>query len=178
MYRFFRLLRLLLILILVGGVVGGVALFVITGSRQSQMAVYGRIVTAAVETAVAHALFDATRTAESPLSHFRLVVLLPDESLASLAERYDTTLEVIRMANGLPDTVERAVGGERIVVPQGVQVLQPPRRLRIHTAQVGDTLEELAQSYGVSLSLLEADNPVLTTRSLMPGDIVFIAQLL
>ncbi|GIL08517.1 MAG: hypothetical protein BroJett033_0280 [Chloroflexota bacterium] len=177
MYRLVRVLRILLTIGIVAGVIAGVGYFISSSTAQAARDLYYRQATVVVETAIAGALFDATRTAEAPLPQFRLLRLAADESLAALAERYDTTLEAIQMANGLAADVTSG-GGQAVVIPAGAHTLEPPRRLTPYTASAGDTLAALAESYKIPLALLEADNPVLARRGLIPGDIVFIAVLL
>ncbi len=174
MYRLVRVLRILLTIGVVAGVIAAVGYFISSNTNQAARDLYYRQATVVVETAIAGALFDATRTAEAPLPQFRLLRPAAGESLAALAERYDTTLEAIQMANGLAADV--TVGGDQaIVVPAGERTLDPPRRLAPYTAGAGDTLAALAESRKLPLELLEADNPVLARRGLIPGDIVFIA---
>jgi hypothetical protein len=178
MYTFIRLLRILLIVALLAGITGGVAYFILTNNQREQSVRYARAVTAAVETAVTNALYDATRTVEAPLQHYRYIALGPDEQdLSELAAQYDTTLAVIQMANGLLENVTTG-SNTRLVVPQGIQELVPPRRLDVYRAQPGDSLIDLALSNDVPLDILEEDNPVLVNRPLLPGDLVFIARLL
>ncbi|MBI5670560.1 MAG: LysM peptidoglycan-binding domain-containing protein [Chloroflexi bacterium] len=172
-----RWLRQLVLLLLVVAVFAGLALLMLSEDKKRQQEAYRLRVTMEVQTAVAYALYDATRTAESSLSHYRLVRVAPDEALADVAARYNTTLDVVRMANGLLPDVEFG-NGEAVIIPEGVQFLNPPRRFQLHTALVGDTLDALSKFYDVPLDLLKQDNPVLASRGLIPGDIVFIPIVL
>ncbi len=178
MYRFVRFLRTLFIIALLAGVIGGVVYFIFTNSQKDQTVLYNRAVTAAVETAVKNALYGATRTAEAPLDQYRLITLgNEDQDLNELARQYHTSLAAIQMANGLLEDVTSG-RNSRVIVPEGIQTLDPPRRLTIYTATEGDTLLDLALANDVPLEILEMDNPVLANRTLLPGDIVFIAALL
>lgn len=172
-----RWLRQLVLLLLVAVVFAGLAFLMKTEDGKRQQEAYRLRVTMAVQTAVASALYDATRTAESSLSHYRLLQVQPDEPLAVVAARYNTNLDVVRMANGLRPDVEYG-NGEAIIIPEGVQFLNPPRRFQLHTAISSDTLEALSRFYDVPLDLLIQDNPVLASRGLIPGDIVFIPIVL
>ena len=177
MYWFLYRLRFLVILLLVGGVIAGVAYVISVNDREVKIGIYNRSVTAAVETAIARTLIGATRTAEAPNLVYQLVQLGQGEALLDVAERYGTSLEALRMVNGLaPDVM---VGnGERIVVPVNMLEIIPPRQIVVHTVRLGDTLEVLALENGLPLSFLEDENPVLVGRALIPGDIVFIPKLL
>lgn len=172
-----RWLRRLVLLLLIVAIFVALGYLITSESRNRQQEAYTLQVTAEVQTAIAHALFDATRTAESSQSQYRLVTVTPNEALEDIAIRYNTTLDVLRMANGLRGDVEFG-NGERIIVPEGVQFLSPPRRFQLHTAVDGDTLDNLAKFYDVPVDLLKQDNPVLAVRGLIPGDVVYIPVVL
>ncbi len=174
---FGRVLRNLLILALVIAVFGAVALFINEGRMAEVKRLYDLQLTSGIETAIADALFDATRTAEAPLEQYRLIKLDADDTLTEIATRYNTTVEVLRMVNGLALDVETGDGIE-IIVPEGLQTLDPPRVLDTYEAVAGDSLDLLARRHGVPIEVLRQDNPVLAQRQLNPGDIVFIPTLL
>lgn len=172
----FRLLRRLLLVVLIAGLFAALGYSITLNDRARQQQIFDTRVTLAVATAVQFALFEATRTAEADLPQYRLVQLGANQPLAEVASRYNTTVEVLRIANGLKDDVE--VGnGETIVVPEGVQLLDPVRRFRPYTAAAGDTLSGLAARFQVPPDLMQLDNPVLAARGVQPGDIVFIPEL-
>jgi hypothetical protein len=172
-----RILRTLVLLVLFGAIFTGLAYLITSYDRSQAEKDYQLRITAAVQTAIAGALFDATRTAEADLPQYRLIVIHPDQSLTDLAAQYRTTAQIIRIVNGLRDDVEYG-NGESLIIPEGVTQLEPPRRFRLHTATASDTLFALAKFYDVPLDLLQQDNPVLTNRGIIPGDIVFIPILL
>lgn len=124
-------------------------------------------------TAVQRALYNVTRTAEAPLSRFRLMRLDENASLQELADQNGTTLEILRTVNQIaPDVIEG--NGGLLIVPLNLKELDPPRVMQVYIAQLGDTLESIADRNGLPLSLLEFDNPVLASRGLIPGDSVFV----
>lgn len=172
-----RWLRRLVLLLLIAAIFVALGYLITSESRKRQQEAYHLQVTAVVQTSVAQALFDATRTAESGLSQYRLVKVASNEALIDIAEHYHTTVDVLRMANGLRSDVEYGNGGQ-LIVPEGVQFLSPPRRFQIHTASAGDTLDNLAKFYDVPIDLLRQDNPVLAERGLIPGDIVYVPVIL
>lgn len=173
----FRWVRRLFILALVIGVFAGVGWWINQGFRDDITKAYYAEVTTAIDTAIAVRLNDATRTAEAPLPQYRLVTVANGEALLDVAQKYHTTVEVLRMANQLQSTVDFG-NGKPIVVPEGVQVLDPPRWFRHIEAQPNDTLDAIAAVNDITLEQLQQDNPVLAGRGLLPGDIVFIPQLL
>jgi len=172
-----RWLRRIFLLALVVGVFAAIGYGITSGIDDDSFKLYDMQVTIAIQTAIAARLNDATRTAEAPMSQYRLVTLEKNEALLDVAQRYHTTVEVLRMANRLLSTVDFGTG-ETIVVPEGVQVLDPPRWFDYVTAQPNDTLTTLATVNNITLEQLQMDNPVLANRQLLPGDIVFIAELL
>jgi LysM repeat protein len=172
-----RFLRQLLILVVVIAIFAAVSYYIYVENVARERERYYVRVTDAVSTAVARALFDATRTAEAPLPQHRLIVLGENDTLSDIAARYNTTVEVLRMANGLAQDVVSGAGTE-LIVPEGVQTLTPARRLRQYEAIAGDTLSSIAEQNDVLLEYLALDNPVLAQRGLNPGDIVFIPTLL
>lgn len=177
MYRLVNFLRILVILLVIGAIIGAIYYAIQQDNRKRNIELYNRQVTAVVETAIANAIYGATRTVEAPLRQYRLLTVTADETLDDLAQRYATSVEAIREVNGLAAEVETGDGGQ-LIVPEGVMELNPPRRLAAYEAQVGDTLDSLAAKNNVPLDILRIDNPILTERGLSPGDIVFIATLL
>ncbi|MBZ0299829.1 MAG: LysM peptidoglycan-binding domain-containing protein [Anaerolineae bacterium] len=173
MYLFWYRLRIVLTFIVVVGILGALIYVISVRNYEEDLARYNIKVTAAVATAVQEAVYNVTRTAEAPLNVFRLVQLGQAEKLADVAERYGTTLEIIQIVNSLPpETIEG--NGETIVVPVGIQQLDPLRTISVYTAQLGDTLETIAQRKSVTLALLKGDNPALAARGVHAGDLVFI----
>lgn len=170
--------RNLLILALVIAIFVAVGNYILQGDRQQRIEIFNGLVTQAVSTAIQDALFDATRTAEADQPHYILVKVEANETLLSVAEQYNTTIDVLRMANNLLPTVDYGNGTE-IIVPRGVQELDPPRRFKKpYIAQKGDALSSIATINGIALEILELDNPILAKRGVNPGDIIFIPELL
>lgn len=172
-----RWIRRLLILALLAVVFGGVGFFISRGMQAELENHYATSVALAVDTAVAGALFDATRTAEAALPQYLLYKTGESERLLDIAQTYNTTIDVLRMANNLLPTVDFGKG-EQIVVPVGIQFLDPPRRFEVYIGGADDTLERLATRFNAPLEILQQDNPILAQRGVNPGDIVFIPRLL
>lgn len=176
-YRVWGFLRVLIILAAFAAILGAVAFRISEDDYNSMATLYALQVTVDVGTAVADALNNATRTAEAPMKQYRLVVVQADESLDAVAERYQTTGNLIRVVNGLAASVTNG-NGSALIIPEGVIAFDPPRRLLVHRARFGDTLAALALQNNIPLRILEEDNPVLAGREVLPGDVVFIAELL
>lgn len=173
----YRFIRNVLILIMVVSVVGAVTFFVLTGDEERIKQLYNEQSTSVVQTAIAAALFDATRTVEGRLPQYRVVVVEDGESLESVAERYGTSADAIRMVNGLPPEVQSGDGGT-VIVPEGVTEMIPARKLILYEAIAGDTLEIIAFKFDIQVELLMIDNPVLAQRGIIPGDTVFVPEVL
>jgi LysM repeat protein len=171
----FRFIRTLFLLALIAALFIAVAIAITRDQRQKDWDVYNTRVAVAVPTAIANALFDATRTAEADEPHFRLITLGSNDTLDEVAKRYHTTPEVIRMANRLLPEVNSGPG-KTIIVPEGVQRLEPARTFNMQKAGIGDTLESLALRFNADIDLVKKDNPILARRGVIPGDIVFIPQ--
>lgn len=173
-----RLVRNLLILLLVASIFGAVGLYIYQGDRNDRIRIYNGILTQAVSTAIQDALYNATRTAEADQPHYIVLKVGPNDSLLSVAQKYNTTIDVLRMANNLLPNVDFGDGTE-IVIPRGVSQLIPPRRFKKpYIAQKGDELSAIAARNGITEDILSLDNPILAKRGLNPGDIVFIPELL
>jgi hypothetical protein len=166
-------LRLLLTIIVVIAITGAVFYYISLRDYEAGIERFYLQVTAAVATKVQETLYTVTRTAEAPGNMFQLVQLGQNEDLDQLARRYGTTLEILQLVNGIAPDVTTG-NGETIVMPIGMQELEPLRRITVHRVQAGDTLLSISERYIVPLELLERDNPMLAQRKLVPGDIVFV----
>jgi LysM repeat protein len=173
----FRFLRRLLLIILIAGLFGAVSYYIIQDDYRQRLGIYHDRATLAVSTAIANRQFELTRTAEADFPQYRLVQVQPGEPLINVAERYRTTIDVLRMANKLLPNVD-AGDGSTLVIPEGITQLDPPRSFIVYMVVAGDTFEALSVRYGISIEQLQMDNPVLATRNLVPGDAVFIAEIL
>lgn len=89
------------------------------------------------------------------------------DSLSSIAERFGFSIDDIKIANKLRSNVIQI--GQVLYLP----VIGFPRLE--HTVSGGETLSQIAQSYGVSLGLLREKNELQTDR-IMVGQILYIPQ--
>src|SRR5690606_18218636 len=160
-------LRLLLTIIVVIAITGAVFYYISLRDYEAGIERFYLQVTAAVATKVQETLYTVTRTAEAPGNMFQLVQLGQNEDLDQLARRYGTTLEILQLVNGIAPDVTTG-NGETIVMPIGMQQLEPLRRITVHRVQAGDTLLSISERYIVPLELLERDNPMLAQRKLVP----------
>lgn len=176
--RLRRFIRNLLILLLVAAIFAAVSYYIYLDSQKKRIALGYDLVTQAVSTAIQEALYNATRTAEADEPHYIVLKVGPNDALLTIAEQYDTTIDVLRMANNLLPNVDFGDGTE-IVVTRGVKQLDPPRRFKKpYIAQRGDDLASIASRNNIDEKILAVDNPMLAKRGVNPGDIVFIPELL
>ncbi|HKM05066.1 MAG TPA: glycosyl hydrolase family 18 protein [Lachnospiraceae bacterium] len=93
-------------------------------------------------------------------------VVTPGENLTTIATKYDTTPELISSINELPNP-------ENLVVGQSLAIRIPEV---VHTVLLGDTLSKLANSYGVTVTQIQQNNPEKTAKGfLVPGDTLIIS---
>ncbi len=176
--RFRIFLRNFLLLILVSALFAGMAFAITYDDRRRDLTIAYDNNTRIVRTAIRLALNDATRTMEADIPHFRYLLIEEGKPLIDVAAEYNTTIDVIRMANRLLPSVD-AGSGVRLIIPQNVQVLSPPRTYRpVYVANGNETLEQLAAQFDVPVEILREDNPILDQRGIIAGDLVFVAQLI
>ncbi len=173
-----RFIRNLLILMLVAAIFAAIGYYIYRDSQKKRVEMGYDLITQAVSTAIQDALYNATRTAESDQPHYIILKVGPTDSLLAIAEKYDTTIDVLRMANNLLPTVDFGDGTE-IIITRGVKQLTPPRRFKKpYIAQRGDDLVSIASRNNIDEKILAMDNPTLAKRGVNPGDKVFIPELL
>ena len=176
--RLRRFIRNLLILLLVVSIFAAVGYYISQDNYKQRLNIFNDNMTQAISTAIQDALYNATRTLEANQPHYIVLKVGTTDSLLAIAKQYDTTIDVIRMANNLLPNVDFGDGSE-IIIPRGVTQLDPPRRFKKpYIAQTGDELSSIAARNGISEEILDLDNPILAKRGLNPGDIVFIPELL
>ncbi len=145
-----RFIRNLLILLLVVSIFAAVGYYIYRGDYNDRVKFYNANFTQAVSTAIQDALYDATRTLEADQPHYIVLKVGPNESLLALAQQYDTTIDVLRMANNLLPSVDYGDGTD-IIIPRGITQLVPPRRFKKpYIAQKGDELSAIAARNNIS----------------------------
>lgn len=94
------------------------------------------------------------------------------DSLSEIAQRYHTTVAVIKKANKLPSTVIRV--GHPLLIPRGATTDVPdrmgPQQQFTYTVRSGDSLWDIGRRFGVSFHQLAKWNNLDTTAILQPGD--------
>jgi LysM repeat protein len=104
-------------------------------------------------------------TPPRPLSY----VVQPGDSLAAIAEKWDTTVEALVAANGITDP-NVIVAGVRLRMPYGsAPHIDAPTGEESYIVESGDTLWGIAQRYGVSVDALMAANGLSDPGLLLVG---------
>ncbi|WP_313129625.1 LysM peptidoglycan-binding domain-containing protein [Anaerocolumna sp.] len=94
-------------------------------------------------------------------------VVQPGETIASIAELYDLSVDRLILENEISTPSTLAIG-------QTIVIVYP---LLNHTVQEGDTLESIAEMYHVPLMQILRNNPYLSNRGrLYPGETITITN--
>ncbi len=118
-------------------------------------------------------------------------VVQPGDTLDEIAQQYDVSLVSLLDANGLSDG-RAVVPGTVLSIPADAPPygVFPPTRAgegtdgigggggsgEEYTVQPGDTLDEIAQSYNVSVIVLAQSNGLEVNDTLLPGTVLFIPE--
>ena len=73
-----------------------------------------------------------------------------DENLSKIAERYNLTTKILSTAN---DNIKEVEEGDYLIIPFEARA--------IHTVRPVETLNEIAQKYGVDVDKLRSDNNII-----------------
>ena len=81
------------------------------------------------------------------------------DTLSTVAERYNVSVTKLKRANRLTSNMLRV--GDRLEIPSSDRVernVKPAPETRVHVVRSGDTLSEIGERYGVSVSKLRSAN--------------------
>lgn len=81
------------------------------------------------------------------------------DTLSTVAERYNVSVTKLKRANRLTSNMLRV--GDRLEIPSADRVernVKPAPETRVHVVRSGDTLSEIGERYGVSVSKLRSAN--------------------
>jgi spore germination protein len=92
-------------------------------------------------------------------------VVRPGDTIETIANQYDISLELLLRDNQLSLTTELVIGQSLVIV----------KPLETYIVQTNDTLQEIADSHKVTLMQLYRNNPFLADRNyIYPGEILVI----
>jgi murein DD-endopeptidase MepM/ murein hydrolase activator NlpD len=110
---------------------------------------------------------------------YAIKTVVAGDSLASIAARYNTSVEIIMNYNGL--TSELLYPGETVKIPYieatggaAEAAPKPPRGFKTHTLQEGETFSDVAKHYGLSIEALVGANPDISSMDTLPAGIEFL----
>lgn len=97
----------------------------------------------------------------------------PGETLVTIAERYDTTADVLARFNGLSDADQIKVGQE-IAIPRAEGAPPPQPKPLIHRVAPGETLVTIAEGYGTTVDALVRYNGLSDADHVIEGQEIAI----
>ncbi|MEW6662438.1 MAG: LysM peptidoglycan-binding domain-containing protein [Bacillota bacterium] len=103
-----------------------------------------------------------------------LYTVQPGDTFFSLARRFGTTVEAIRMANPGVDP-DRLMVGMTLCIPVMPPVTCPPGTFA-YTIQAGDTFFRLAQRFNTTVAAIQAANPGVDPNRLQIGQVICIPR--
>lgn len=97
------------------------------------------------------------------------------ETLSGIARRYGVAMEVLVLANDLPDA-NRIYVGQKLVIPATVAVATTTAETSptAYIVQRGDNLSRIARRHNVSLAALLAANPISKPDTIFAGMVLTI----
>ena len=107
---------------------------------------------------LAHLIFVPIVQAAPPAQEPTTVYFVQlDDTLSSIASRYETTVQALVQANNIenPDLI---YPGQRLVIPSASPTPEPTTQEQVHIVQRGETLYRIAQRYGTTVQALVAAN--------------------
>jgi len=95
------------------------------------------------------------------------------ETLATIAQRYDTTVQAIVSANGLPNANE-IYAGQRLKIPKAGSSSGSSGCRLYHTVQKGQWIYQIARTYGVTPQSILTANRLSNPDVIQPGTVLCI----
>ncbi len=91
------------------------------------------------------------------------------DTLASIAQRFNTTLQNLVNLNGIQNP-------NRVLVGQVLRVPAAPPLVSHYTVQYGDTLFRIALHFGVSVQSLQVNNGIINPNRIYAGQVLRIVR--
>jgi LysM repeat protein len=102
-------------------------------------------------------------------------IVQPGENLSQIAQRYKTTIGVLRQLNNLQN-IDFVWSGQRLVLPDEAPVIETPSDSRVqeivtvsYVVQPGETLAKIAAEHRVSLAWMIENNRINPAQRLTAG---------
>ena len=95
------------------------------------------------------------------------------DTLASIANRYGTTVEAIAEVNGITNPSQIFIGTQLTIadgVPSPTEASSDPGGTSLHTVEPGETLAAIASRFGTTVQSLVSTNAIENPDLIKPGD--------
>lgn len=93
----------------------------------------------------------------------------PGDTLASIAQRFNTSVPTLIALNGIQNA-------NRVLVGQVLRVPAPPPQVSHYTVVPGDTLFRIALRFGVSVQSLQINNGIVNPNRIFAGQVLRIVR--
>jgi LysM repeat protein len=100
---------------------------------------------------------------------YNTYVVTRGDTLRLLANRFETTIDILVSLNSSIVNVNLIYEGQRLVVPsgQGVPVPPPPTSGQVYYVQSGDTLRKIAAKFSTTMDLVLKVNPQISNPNVI-----------
>ena len=93
------------------------------------------------------------------------------DSLYSVAQRFNTTVEALAVANGITNA-RQIFAGQSILVPTGVSSY-----VEVYEVQPGDTLFGISKRFNTSVGILQGLNDISNSRQIVAGQTLIVPSI-
>jgi LysM repeat protein len=97
-------------------------------------------------------------------------VIQPGDTLATIAQRFGTTVAALTQANPWITSVDYIEAGRHLVIPAGGEVSAP----RYHVVSYGETLSSIARQYGTTVWAIVVRNNLANANYIYSGQTLVI----
>ncbi len=112
-----------------------------------------------------------TSSRDIPSATYDAYIVQSGDSLFSVAQRFNTTVEELAVANGI--TNERHIfAGQSILVPTGVSSY-----VDVYEVQPGDTLFGISKRFNTSVGILQGLNEISNSRHIVAGQTLIVPSI-
>ena len=105
----------------------------------------------------------------SPAPDYITYVIQPGDTLSEIAQRYVTTVSALASLNGISDP-NKIYAGNTLKVPESGS-----SGAKYYTIRSGDTLSEIAQRFGTTVSALASLNGISDPNKIYAGNTIRIS---
>lgn len=118
-----------------------------------------------------NALEQDTEASRSVAATFDAYIVQPGDSLYSLAQRFNTTVETLAEANNIIEA-SQIYAGQTLLVPTGTSSY-----VEDYEVQPGDTLFGISKRFNTSIGILQGLNELSDSRSIYAGQLLVVPSV-